>query len=188
MFSRAKLFGLAAAFALLQATVSHAATLDWSFVAFNGLSGSGTFEADQDPMVLTNYQITSATGFIDGEAVSLSDYDGASNLVFPTSPVLLLTSGVGFVSVSGKYYNIYEDFGNFEPDSPFFCGGVLQPYCIEGPNAYTESGLNVQALPTLSISLRDSGGPVPEPATWAMLIVGFGVAGSMIRRRRVAAV
>ena len=28
---------------------------------------------------------------------------------------------------------------------------------------------------------------VPEPATWAMMILGFGAAGSMIRRRRVAA-
>ena len=28
---------------------------------------------------------------------------------------------------------------------------------------------------------------VPEPATWAMMILGFGAGGSMIRRRRVAA-
>ena len=29
-----------------------------------------------------------------------------------------------------------------------------------------------------------STGAVPEPATWAMMILGFGAAGSMIRRRR----
>jgi hypothetical protein len=29
-----------------------------------------------------------------------------------------------------------------------------------------------------------TGGAVPEPATWAMMIVGFGAAGSMIRRRK----
>ena len=27
-------------------------------------------------------------------------------------------------------------------------------------------------------------GVVPEPATWAMMIIGFGAAGSMIRRRK----
>lgn len=31
------------------------------------------------------------------------------------------------------------------------------------------------------------GGGVPEPATWAMLIAGFGVVGAMARRRRVLA-
>jgi hypothetical protein len=29
---------------------------------------------------------------------------------------------------------------------------------------------------------------VPEPATWAMLILGFGAAGSAIRRRRALAI
>jgi subtilisin-like proprotein convertase family protein len=29
-----------------------------------------------------------------------------------------------------------------------------------------------------------SGGVVPEPATWAMMIMGFGAAGSILRRRR----
>ena len=28
------------------------------------------------------------------------------------------------------------------------------------------------------------GGVVPEPAAWAMMIIGFGAAGSMIRRRK----
>ena len=26
---------------------------------------------------------------------------------------------------------------------------------------------------------------VPEPATWAMMIMGFGVAGALLRRRRI---
>lgn len=42
----------------------------------------------------------------------------------------------------------------------------------------------------LSLVLRQGVGPspggVPEPATWSMLILGFGAAGSMIRRRRAA--
>ncbi|MGH6996745.1 MAG: PEPxxWA-CTERM sorting domain-containing protein, partial [Phenylobacterium sp.] len=28
---------------------------------------------------------------------------------------------------------------------------------------------------------------VPEPATWAMMIAGFGIVGSAVRRRRPAA-
>ena len=29
-----------------------------------------------------------------------------------------------------------------------------------------------------------NGNPVPEPATWALMISGFGMAGAMLRRRR----
>ena len=29
--------------------------------------------------------------------------------------------------------------------------------------------------------------PVPEPATWAMMILGFGAAGAMLRRGRILA-
>ena len=40
---------------------------------------------------------------------------------------------------------------------------------------------------TLSVTPDPRGGGVPEPATWAMMIIGFGAAGSMIRRRKVVA-
>jgi hypothetical protein len=43
-------------------------------------------------------------------------------------------------------------------------------------------------LATTSISVVDtSAGAVPEPATWALMIAGFGAAGSALRRRRLAA-
>jgi len=34
--------------------------------------------------------------------------------------------------------------------------------------------------------VRDAAGAVPEPASWALMIVGFGAAGTAIRRRRLA--
>lgn len=187
MDSKIKLLGLAGALALLQATAAHASvTLDWSFTAFNGLSGSGAFTADQDPGNPANFNLISATGTIDGEAVTLSGYDGADNVAFPTSPVLIDTLGIGFESSSGKFYAIYEDFGNVGP--AYACGGVSQPYCIEGPNAASDvgNGANVQALPTLSITLENA--PVPEPAAWGLMLAGFGGLGAAMRLRRRMAV
>lgn len=53
--------------------------------------------------------------------------------------------------------------------------------------------LNANNLDTFKLDLNGgstavlykTGSAVPEPATWAMLIAGFGLAGSAIRRRRV---
>lgn len=38
--------------------------------------------------------------------------------------------------------------------------------------------------PPTGIDARQPGAPVPEPAAWAMMITGFGLAGAMMRRRR----
>lgn len=46
------------------------------------------------------------------------------------------------------------------------------------------SGNNVGPVAD-NLNLSTAG--VPEPATWAMMIIGFGAAGSMIRRRRLVA-
>ena len=38
-----------------------------------------------------------------------------------------------------------------------------------------------------AFKISDAGGAVPEPATWAMLITGFGLVGAAARRRRTGA-
>ena len=56
---------------------------------------------------------------------------------------------------------------------------------FDADNVYLNfRGLNVSGHNVFSVDIN--GGAVPEPATWAMMIIGFGAAGSMIRRRKVA--
>jgi hypothetical protein len=46
---------------------------------------------------------------------------------------------------------------------------------------------NVEAVATwsnITLELGDQFRPVPEPATWAMMIIGFGLAGAVARRER----
>jgi hypothetical protein len=42
-------------------------------------------------------------------------------------------------------------------------------------------------LSVTSLTIGEAGAAVPEPATWALMIGGFGLAGSALRRRRVLA-
>jgi len=41
------------------------------------------------------------------------------------------------------------------------------------------------AFATTGFATNGGGGVIPEPATWAMMILGFGGVGAMLRRRRV---
>ena len=57
------------------------------------------------------------------------------------------------------------------------------------PSVQTDGGELVFTAPPLPARARFSASivaaPVPEPATWAMMITGFGMAGASLRRRKV---
>lgn len=64
-----------------------------------------------------------------------------------------------------------------------FSGSVTAPTFLTGTfslNQGSPSGPGVR----LTIADIGNGGVIPEPATWAMLIAGFGLVGSALRRRR----
>ena len=73
--------------------------------------------------------------------------------------------GPNFGGDRTKGFRVYYDFGGAKVTSIVFS--------TETTNAFEFDGL----AGTLS---------VPEPATWAMMIMGFGAAGAMLRRRRAA--
>lgn len=75
----------------------------------------------------------------------------------------------------------------FEATGPqLFSGSTYAPHFTTGSYSLTSlaTGQSVQ----MWIDYVPDALPYPEPATWAMLIAGFGMAGTAIRRRRWAAV
>lgn len=52
-----------------------------------------------------------------------------------------------------------------------------------GDFAFDEGGFDAMALDALAFG-GPIGGVIPEPAAWAMMILGFGLVGAMARRRR----
>ncbi|MBI1199745.1 MAG: PEP-CTERM sorting domain-containing protein [Phenylobacterium sp.] len=70
----------------------------------------------------------------------------------------------------------------------FLALGANNPDLIHSGAAETRDGgatwtTPYGELPSIAVALYGSTGGVPEPATWALMIMGFGGAGAMLRRR-----
>ena len=198
--------GLASTASAAQVLVSDVGVLDWDTVAVAGHGNEVTtgiifnnsdlvFCVDLEHNIyVTHYDppLVFQKGFltVDGAGNAISEADsnrigqladlgqfyrssGASDLVFRLEGIQAAiwsieyhtTATSGFAAVNGyisQFLNV-QDNGH----------GYAHALIAHGPR---EAG--VQNMVT---------GGVPEPATWTMLIAGFGLAGAALRRRRVAA-
>ncbi|WP_430418959.1 PEPxxWA-CTERM sorting domain-containing protein [Phenylobacterium sp.] len=89
----------------------------------------------------------------------------------------------------GNYWIRFAGYSNLLPvyqtATPGHSRAVGTDFLLEGRNVtYNPANMTV----AFSLNGVDTPtGAVPEPATWAMMLVGFGAAGYAIRRRRTAA-
>lgn len=63
----------------------------------------------------------------------------------------------------------------------------ITSYVVTGSNTLTFGEVDNQLFLNAGVDNVSVSGVVPEPATWAMMIMGFGLAGATLRRRRTAA-
>jgi hypothetical protein len=174
-----------AAACLLLPTVApaNATTFDWTFSG-EFSQGSGTLTANE---IGGQYVVSSISGSVSDSQprnilglltphqmyASLSDI-GGDNLIFPApaSPfldsqgIVFSVGGVGSDPCpfqSGCYMNIY-----YNP--------TLSQYQLFLSNAGVDGGNFVLTAETTP--------PVPEPSTWAMMLLGFGGMGGALRARR----
>lgn len=114
-----------------------------------------------------------------------------------------------FHSVAGDHYTLDFDLGAFGSGTNVVdvtVGGVTQSFTATADNnndttfhPQTLSFIGTGAPETVSFSVTttadntdalldnvvlNGGALVPEPASWALMVVGFGAAGGMLRRRR----
>jgi len=173
MKARLSLIG-AATIALFAAAPASAAEFlfDFSGTGFFGgtLNGSGTLTTnDMSFMNPTNgftaQSIIGINGTFNGSPITglAPGLFGANNLFYLTGPFFVDGNGLGFTTAAGVSANLFVTNG-------------------------TSFRVNTQGAGLLTGLVRASATPVtpavPEPATWAMMLLGFGAIGYSMRSAR----
>lgn len=104
-------------------------------------------------------------GWFDDYRSSARVYDLAYNLLFDTGAIT--APGQGHLSFAPGVSN---------------AGGLILQW---GPSGYN-AGLDNISFSYSSLSRSSIAAAVPEPTTWALMILGFGAVGASLRRRRPA--
>jgi hypothetical protein len=164
--------GLAVGMALAQS--SHAAIIEWSLSGATMNDGgalSGTFSFDTTSGEVTTWDIVSTAG---------SDLSGATYAPDAGESATADGSSVTFI---GSGPNESLQLTGFSPGTP----GTFTPL---GGAEFQEDlfgdGIVSRGVGGGTISSPVQG--VPEPASWAFLIVGCGATGALLRRRRSQAI
>lgn len=117
----------------------------------------------------------------------------------PTDSIL----AIDFTSAANMVDFTFNNYGNGNGTNVRVYGAgavLLNTVAIDFVNGFAPVALAEAGITRLEFDNNSGGGfnwifgigelsfnPVPEPATWAMLIAGFGLVGATMRRRRSAA-
>lgn len=156
----AALFGSA-----VLATPTMAAPLFYSFTATNANVPNFSFNIDSSPNVIfaeNGRFVTTVQNYaVNGSLVSATE-----NAAFYS------TSGLGGLAV-----------GNFSSYGlQFFSGTTATPTLLTGE--FTLYGNTARTNIIGNLSVTSAVAAIPEPATWAMMLVGFGMVAGTVRYRR----
>lgn len=158
---------LCLALAAVCASPASAAQYIFDFSA-SGQIGSGvltTSDMTFDSRGYTAQTITGISGTYNGSAITnlINGLFGSNNLYYVTGPSFVDGSGLGFGTDAGNKVNLF-----FQDSIPSYRVNTLNPF----------GSTFVSARSSLAA------GGVPEPETWALMLLGIGAAGWSLRRRQ----
>lgn len=156
---------------ILGASPAYAAPLLFNFTGnVFGTSKTAVFQLDsnQSPSSVNDQ------GFI-GSQISFDNVQGIFN---GSSELASISFGTNLLS-QFQFQSANSGFAQFG-GATVFSGTANNP--IFAPGTYAFTGFTSGTL-----TVSNAVAAVPEPATWAMMLVGFGAMGFAIRRRKVRA-
>lgn len=172
----------------------------------SAMGAISTIDASLDQLVALYYNGPRLdTGTVNLQIRLLAQQDGqlyrarSVTDVAATPEVWRSTSVAGLTSADFLKLNPNDPFATASGTGLDFAGSVIRfgfeiaPFGVQliGGGESTGTTVSYHFVDNLKITLntQDPGAPVggvPEPSTWAMMILGFGLAGSVVRRRRMA--
>lgn len=160
---------------------------------FNLLGGS-TLSSVQAIVYALNGPLTSS--FIPGAEIWRSAAVAGTSGTLDFNPVgITLTAGQNYVAFLSTYYITGTGQANVSSCNPFI-GGPACAASNANPNLGraiigSARGANLDELTfaqvvngSQDLTFSATIAAVPEPATWAMMIIGFGMTGAAVRRKR----
>ena len=160
-----KLMIAAAGLASMVSTSALAQSFSYNYAAVTGTGTAGSFTIDGTSGA---YSLTAFNGTVGGASYTLSSV-GAGNISNGKVRIGGLLNGVGnVIGGTNDFFSL-----SFTPDTvplttTFFYGTV-------GTIGFSNTA--VDFIPVVAAG-------VPEPATWGMMILGFGLVGTALRLRR----
>ncbi len=204
---RKLILGVAAAAALFtagaaQASINVSLWLDQPGFATNAtIAGAGLLGAPDATLTLPllnfstgNSDVTTIDEFLGssiGGAVGGHVLDNTAFLF--TGSLFLNVGNNAFVVPHDDGLQLFIDGIGLVVDEPGPTGEVDTPFNVTGDGfthnftmSYGECCGGPAVIRFIVNDAPVTGGGVPEPATWSLMIMGFGTAGAMLRRRRSA--
>ena len=156
----------------------------FKIVSYNG---SIFYDASLTPDGMGTYNVTINDSFsIQGGPEGIAYVDG-SNAGFGVDSILISEYGANAVGV----YNVGANGNPVEGSRRLFLSGLagaegaaIDP--VTGDFLFSTFGGDNGVYVVSGFVAPPPIGAIPEPATWAMMILGLGLAGATVRRRRVA--
>jgi hypothetical protein len=189
---------IAASALFFQMTSANADVLfNWSYTDGGANTGSGTLTATPDATTPNAYDVLSINGIANGLAINSVDtvYSSPDQLVYTSTQFVIDIFGLSFVGPDNKAFNISADdsangtinptdgstITDGNPFAGYHCGGA---YCLVGPGDPTNlNPANMDTITPVDVSVTLASA-VPEPSTWAMMILGFFGVGFMAYRKK----
>ncbi|QYE33386.1 PEPxxWA-CTERM sorting domain-containing protein (plasmid) [Polymorphobacter sp. PAMC 29334] len=173
----------------LTATVATAAPISYNVNQIIGLgSVVGTIETNGSFGTLTQSDIVGFDLVVSGPGASV-ELTQADSVVRTTGSDFGASASNLFFDYSGASGYLLFQQSSFGTGMKYYCNASVFDTCFEGASAVPEAFNNASAQVeprTGNQVIASAAGMVPEPASWTLMIGGFGMVGGCMRRRSTA--